>query len=335
MVGLAGGLLAGGCLSPAGDTGAGEEVSLGCESRATCEPGDLLAGCAACVKAEASFDLEDCTKGLSREQVEDELALAVGFVGSLGALDDADRAGERLAESFRDVLYSLAFEPERDQLPEPFVHEGGGVYTMRLATPGDSRLSARLLFGEGYEAGEGGDPIEVSAFQLGAYLTGAEVSPHDLVADVTFTGTGPLVEMFGEGAAPMSPMTVDLLGVEVETRKQTVESTITVDESSEEAGKIKYSVITRRLVLAPNLGDTELRSGLVTGELVSAEIANPARGQTGTIDSYDRETPIGGKGWGGVKSAVKLTVKGGAFDHVVDVRWIGEPRPVAAFSCAP
>lgn len=319
-----------------GEDGPGPDVFYGgCQYRVTCEPGDLARGCAACSRAELVMDLGACTEGLSVEEVEADLALPVGFVDSLEVIDDAEVLGDQLATDFRDVLLYLAYEPDRDQLQAPFEHDGKGVYTARLASAGDSKLEARFLFGADYEAGTQGGPMGASVFRTESYLTGAEVAMGSYSASITFTGTGPLVELLGLGAAPVSPVMLELGNIEVEIRKQVLESVITVDESSGKAGTVRYSVRTTRPVLPLLSSAPEEQAADLESELLSSEIASEARGQTATLDAYARATHVTSAGVLTRSGSATLSVHGGAFDHVVLVQWAGGDRPRATFACAP
>lgn len=307
-----------------------------CDEHVTCRPGDLLKGCGRCViGAETIFSFGGCTDGLSEIEIEEALALSVGFVESLGALEDAVVHSGQLAVDFRDVLLALAYNPQADLLRAPFTADGKGNFNAPLASPGASTLSARFLFGADYEVGKKGDIIVPYPFRVESYLEGVAVKISDNTAKVSFTKTGPLVEMIGLGTDPASPFTLGYQNASGETRKQRLQVDISLDERSSGGGAVRLQVRMERDVGPPPLELDEPIGALL--ELVSLDISNKTSGQTVSVKDWSLGQSVDDEAEGKVRlfGNVQLVVSGGAFAYAVIVDYTGEEGSKVLWTCAP
>lgn len=143
--------------------------------------------------------------------VEAEATILVeAFRISLSEMIGCGRLTADLAGGVQSGVASAIIENKGDATPEGWTYEGEGLYT---TAGGQAGMETRFFFGEDFEVGATGDPVEHNVFLVGSYLVGARVTvpdPLSFQAELRFESPGPLAELLGYGPSPASPIVVDL-----------------------------------------------------------------------------------------------------------------------------
>lgn len=153
----------------------------------------LLAGCSENLWTGERIDVDRCA---GDHDVEDVTSLAFLFEDS--ALAMVTYGGLRFLVITRLMYASQTYMADPDDMADGVTFDEGR-YVMDGPDAG-----AEVWFGSAGEA------VSQDLFDLDSYLVGADfVDNADGTITVTFTGTGPLVWLLGQGDAPMSPLVLD------------------------------------------------------------------------------------------------------------------------------
>lgn len=293
-----------------------------------CTEGELLAGCSAdCLKDVRAIDadLDSCATDLEVATIEEELRFSLELARSLGAIDEGARRSATFSDDFVNVLPNLAYDPTGDVLSLPMQFDGE-AYTMALTSTGGADLTARIFFGEDYEAGAKGDLITIYPFKADAYFVNPEVDIVDWGAIVGFDGVGPLVELVGKGPSPESPVEISLFNAADETSIQELEETIAVDERRPGDVRVAFEATARRKMLVDGGGLTPLA-------LTSFE-ATGGTGATATVDEWNVRVEHPTAATPRLTGNVDLSISGGALPpHITSIVYDTSSQPEVFIRC--
>lgn len=258
--------------------------------------------------------LAACTEGLSTAEIDDTLVISDDLSESLHELVVCGGLQASIVGALLDATFNLLQDPNGEVLPEAFSYEGEGVYR---TTGKSTTMDVTFVLGHDTSFGKKGDVVKENLFVMSSYLVGAKTKV-DLLeqqAEVSYTATGPLVELMGFGATPPNPIVVklsDASKLQKELQSLEVEGVVTVKDPRTYA-TIAYDVTFARAPLLDAIG--------ATGSAIDVVSLSGTRGGLGqTLEStswvvrYDGEADA-------IEGAFAYKVDGKHFPFLGAVTW--------------
>lgn len=284
-----------------------------------------------CVEGVDGGSLSACATDLTGPQVQDTLAIVFDFKESCHEMIVCGGLVGAIAGAVIEVLITLLQDPSASALPPGYSFDAG---TYHATTTGFSKVSmdVRFYLGDDYQYGPAGTLIEENLFVLSSYLLGAKVTLKgtfpDVSAEVSFTGTGPLVELLGRGPSPTSPLVFSLLDPPgAELGKLRLDAVIHV-EDTRTAASITYDV---------NSPQTLVQS-IVTGAPLDLMMV----GADGTRDDLMQQLAV--NTWdvayvddaiGALTGTIAFRVEGQHFPFLAELHYPSSNEPEISVTCAP
>jgi hypothetical protein len=193
--------------------------AFGCDTRQTVE---VRASC-----------LDSCRGTLSDADVEAHVAISGELQAAISALLAGSSAYGAATSSLTGFVQSVA--EGHAGLPSGFSYAGNGVL---VATPSaDVRVEVRFYLAAGTSFGKAGDAISFNVLDPASYFEGIKITatgsigPSGVSAGLAlaFDKAGPGTELLGLGAAPKSPVSIDVSGWQSKLSAIVVGAIITVD----------------------------------------------------------------------------------------------------------
>jgi len=224
-------------------------------------------------------------------------------------------------------IINAIIEQSNDATPDAWSYESGGTYR----TSGEGVVMTTQFFAAAdFSFAASGELITENVFLTENYLVGATVNV-DLSTGATtlsFSGTGPLVELLGYGAEPESPISLSFSDIgEIEGRLGTLEfeADVLVDDVRE-AGTITYHTTTPRLPVQALLTGAGMRY-----DLIEADGAREELGQSLVVDEWSIE--FVDEGGGALNGSSEFRVVGGAFDYAGVTAFENSTFPETTLTC--
>lgn len=198
-------------------------AAFGCDTRQTVE---VHASC-----------LDACRGALTDAEVQGHLGMSAEMEAAMSAFAAGSSAYGLAASSLTGFV--AAFAEGRAGLPSGFSHAGNGVL---VATPSsDVRVELRFYLAAGTSFGKAGDVIGFDVLDPSSYFQGAKITatgsigPSGVSAGLAlaFDKAGPGAELLGLGAAPTSPVMIDVSGWQAKLSAIVVGATIVVDRQAD------------------------------------------------------------------------------------------------------
>ena len=180
--------------------------------------------------------LEGCQSNVSPNDLADALEIGTDFRESCHELIVCGGLATSLGSAVVNVLLRAALGGSSIDV----TYKGKGTYTFGSGTDGGAGTSMDIVtrLGSDTSFGKTGDIIDFSLLDVASYFSGAKVtasakfgtSGTSYGLGITFTGTGPGLELLGLGATPVSPFSVDSDKVRASLGKILIETHIKQDD---------------------------------------------------------------------------------------------------------
>ena len=254
----------------------------------------------------ATVSLASCTGGVSESDISKTVAIVFDMEQSYHEMIGCGGLVVALASAVLDVITSMVDDP-KGGLPNGFSQDGAGTYTS--SPGGNTVMEMRFVYGDTYEVGAEGEPVQYNLFKLSNYLVNPRVD-FDYSAGkllIRYDEAGPLVELLGFGANPDRPIRIDLdnLGrITREIDKLGVTSSVIVADAQNNSD-VSY------LITSGGVTIKELVSGKAFGfDLETTEAVHRSMPQQADVDLWTvkyADNAMDGK--------VEFDVVGGVFEY--------------------
>jgi hypothetical protein len=155
-------------------------------------------------KQEQREQLEECSNGASKQDVDDNILITQEYAGSLASSLQLSWLPTLFALDFL-LLYGQTISGAVTGNPVDWSFDAG-VYSHAGTT---AAIEMRVLLTEDSGYGPAGTQVTEDIFELESYLEGATVTPNeDGSVTIDYVQPGPAVELLGLGAEPPNPLTL-------------------------------------------------------------------------------------------------------------------------------
>ncbi len=272
----------------------------------------------------ATITLARCTDGVSNADIDKTVALVFDMEQSYHEMIGCGGMVVILASAVIDVIASLVEDP-KGGLPDGFTQDGEGTY---LASPGGGTvMEMRFVYGDSYEVGAVGEPVQYNLFRLSNYLVNPRVDFDYESGNVLirYDEAGPLVELLGFGASPERPIRVNLdnLGrITREIEKLGVASTVVVTDTQANSD-VSFHIASGEETVQRLVSGQPLSFELVTTAAVHHTLPQAAEVAVWDVEYADHA----------MNGGVEFAVNGGAFAFHGSFDYRDSTWPEIALSC--
>jgi len=273
----------------------------------------------------ATISLSRCTEGVSEADIDKAVAIVFDMEQSYHEMIGCGGMVVILASAVIDVITSLVDDP-KGGLPDGFTQDGAGTYT---ASPGGgTSMEMRFVYGDDYEVGAAGEPVQYNLFKLSNYLVNPRVD-FDYESGkllIRYDEVGPLVELLGFGANPDRPIRINLdnLGrITSEIEKLGVASTVIVADTQANSD-VSYHIASGEETVQRLVSGKPLSFELVTTAAVHHSLPQDADVVVWNVEYADHA----------MNGEVEFVVVGGAFEYQGGFVYRESTWPDITLTCA-
>lgn len=273
-----------------------------------------------------------CTRGVASADVDATIRIAGEMEASAHEMVVCGSLSFRIVVAVGEVLVKLAQDPGANALDSAYAYQDDGSYRTESTAVGKTTMNIRFLLPADGALGKKGDVVKPNLFISSSYLVGAssKVNLTTQKLELSFTGTGPLVELLGFGANPKSPISIStsaLGSLGAELKKLMVSGDVHVDDAKPE------TTFVYDLGLAPKSVASVLSSGTLGYTMTGVSGSNASMGQTITVSkeswgiSFVNHTP------GALDGSFTMDVAGKHFPFRAVYAYPQSPTPTVTLSC--
>jgi hypothetical protein len=323
-------LLCGGCIFTTGNSG-------GDDDETAADDGDDDGSNAAVPPMSTEKRLEGCADGLSKEVVDDTLQITYDFNDSAHEMIVCGGLVFAIVGALIEGIVDLAQDPDRSTLPEQYMYDGEGTYSVMVDGFNDLDMDVRFYLTKDYAFGAAGDLVKENLFDMNNYLLNAkttvetEVTTSGIILTITVEhdGPGPLVELLGMGENPPSPIQVsqsDLENAASELGQLEVEANIALTDHPSVAS-ITYVTDSPRMLANSIFNGAPMQLDMIESSGVREDLHQTLTIDTWTVDYVDGAV-------GALDGEIAFRVQGDNFDFDASLVYPESNAPDITISCA-
>ncbi len=220
-----------------------------------------------------------------------------------------------------------------DATPAEWEFRDGTYYTDNANADMTTTFYANQDFGFAAQ----GEALTENLFQVETYLVGARVEadidindPFASTVSLTFTGTGPYVELLGYGENPQSPIMLDTSAwdrIEAALGSLVFDSQVTVNDQ-QSVSTVRYDVHTNQMPAS-----SLISGGSMGYELDMADASRDDISQSLVVDNWGIE--FADSNPGALTGAIDFRVEGGEFPYYGSLTYDNDTFGTPAYRCNP
>lgn len=298
-------------------------VAVALATMSTFGAGCILGGVGSDDEGEYGEQVRACSTGDVRVTLE----IVDAYADSLHEMVACGGLAVSLCNGVVSGIVNAMLDGSTDATPSGWSFEADGTYR----TEGDGVvMTTQFFLDEDFEFAASGALVTDNVFLVDNYLVDAAVNIDLSTGRTTlsYSETGPLVELLGYGAEPPNPIALTLADIETLDDKLGAlqfEADVVVDDVRDE-GTVHYHVVTPRLAASALLTGAGMRY-----ELEKADGTRDSENQALTVDEWTIE--FVDEGGGALNGSSSYTVAGGDFDFTGVARFDNSSVAENTVSC--